>query len=58
LEKSFCANTACRFDHDLRLGMLFGYTESFASGRRIQISGPLLMPWKFVIVRMGELAAE
>jgi ubiquinone/menaquinone biosynthesis C-methylase UbiE len=30
------------------------YTEKLSDGRRIQLSGPLLMPWKFVIVRMGE----
>lgn len=28
------------------------YTERLADGRRIQLSGPLLMPWKFVTVRM------
>jgi ubiquinone/menaquinone biosynthesis C-methylase UbiE len=29
------------------------YTERLADGRRLQISGPLLMPWKFAIVRMA-----
>ena len=29
------------------------YTEKLADGRRIQLSGPLLMPWKFLVVRMG-----
>jgi hypothetical protein len=30
------------------------YTEKLESGRRLQISGPLLMPWKFVLLRKGE----
>lgn len=29
------------------------YTERLADGRRLQLSGPLLMPWKFAIVRMA-----
>ena len=29
------------------------YTETTASGRRIQLSGPLLLPWKFIALRLG-----
>ncbi len=30
------------------------YTRQLADGNRLQCSGPLLMPWKFVAVRMAE----
>lgn len=30
------------------------YTRRLADGRRLQLSGPLLLPWKFVGIRMGE----
>jgi SAM-dependent methyltransferase len=30
------------------------YTQRLASGLRLQFSGPLLLPWKFVGIRMGE----
>lgn len=30
------------------------YTRRLEGGRRLQCSGPLLMPWKFVAVRMGQ----
>ena len=30
------------------------YTRKMADGHRLQVSGPLLMPWKFVAVRMAE----
>ena len=29
------------------------YTERMSSGRRLQVSGPLLMPWKFVLIRVA-----
>lgn len=28
------------------------YTELLANGRRLQLSGPLLMPWKFIVIKM------
>ena len=34
-------------------GQMGTYTERLADGRRIQLSGPLLMPWQFVLVRLG-----
>ena len=30
------------------------YTRRLADGRRLQTSGPLLMPWKFIAVRMAQ----
>jgi hypothetical protein len=29
------------------------YTMALADSRRLQCSGPLMMPWKFVAVRVG-----
>jgi hypothetical protein len=31
------------------------YAEVFESGRRLQSSGPLLIPWKLVLVPLGDL---
>jgi hypothetical protein len=32
------------------------YTEKLADGRRLQISGPLLMTWHFISARRGDFS--
>lgn len=64
--RSFCKKRGCRelvaqdFEIDLDLevppaGAGMGtYTRRLVDGHRLQFSGPLLLPWKLVGVRMGE----
>jgi len=59
-----CAARGCRefivddFEIDVDLPQpprgMGTYTQLMADGTRLQRSGPLAMPWKFVAVRMGE----
>lgn len=62
--REFCEARGCRefvtrdFEIDIDLpepkaGGMGTYTRTLADGRRLQFSGPLLQPWKFVGVRMG-----
>jgi len=62
--RSQCEARGCRafasqdfeIDVDLPRPTKYGmttYTEALPNGRRLQFSGPLLQPWKFVGVRMG-----
>jgi len=62
--RSYCEDRGCKqfvsqdfeIDIDLpppeKVGMTT-YTRMLADGKRIQLSGPLHMPWKFVGIRMG-----
>lgn len=60
--RQFCEDRGCRefvsrdFEIDIDLprpasGGLGTYTERLADGRRLQFTGPILQPWKFVAVR-------
>lgn len=62
--REFCEARGCRefvsqdFEIDIDLprpesGGLRTYTERLADGRRLQFTGPIPQPWKFVAVRMG-----
>lgn len=62
--REFCEARGCRgfvsrdFEIDIDLprpstGGLRTYTERLVDGRRLQFTGPLLEPWKFVAVRTG-----
>ncbi len=35
-------------------GHMDTYTQRLADGTRLQCSGPLLLPWKFIAVKMGK----
>lgn len=62
--RGFCESHGCRefvsqdFEIDIDLprpasGGLRTYTERLADGRRLQFTGPIHNPWKFVAVRTG-----
>jgi SAM-dependent methyltransferase len=61
--RKFCEDRGCQefiardFEIDIDLPKTTDgrgtYTRTLADGRRLQFSGPLLMPWKFVAIRMG-----
>jgi SAM-dependent methyltransferase len=62
--RAFCEARGARdffvqdFDIDIDLPMpqdmgMGTYTEMLANGRRLQFTGPLLQPWKFLAIRMG-----
>ncbi|MGA7991379.1 MAG: class I SAM-dependent methyltransferase [Thermoanaerobaculia bacterium] len=63
--REFCENHGCRefiaedFEIDIDLPKTTDgrgtYTRTLADGHRLQFSGPLLMPWKNVAVRMGDV---
>lgn len=63
--RSFCERHGCQeflsepFDIDIDLprpasGGLGTYTERLADGRRLQFTGPVHLPWRFVAARMGD----
>ena len=63
--RAFCESHGCHefrsqpFDIDIDLprptsGGLGTYTERTADGRRLQFSGPVHLPWRFVAARMGD----
>jgi SAM-dependent methyltransferase len=63
--RAFCESRGCRqfasqdFDIDIDLPRpqkygLTTYTQTLIDGRRLQFTGPLLQPWKFVGIRMGD----
>lgn len=62
--RKFCEDRGCRefiardFEIDVDLPKTTDgrgtYTRTLADGHRLQLSGPLLMPWKFVAIRMGD----
>jgi len=63
--RSYCEERGCKefliqdFDIDIDLPPLetkgFGtYTQTLADGRRLQFTGPVYEPWKFVAIRMGD----
>ena len=63
--RALCDEHGCRefrsapFDIDIDLpppasGGLGTYTERLADGRRLQFSGPVYLPWKFIAARMGD----
>lgn len=63
--RSCCEERGCRefivqdFDIDIDLprpeSRGFGtYTETLASGKRLQFTGPVFEPWKFLAIRMGK----
>jgi hypothetical protein len=63
--QSYCEKRGCRefiskdFEIDIDLAPPddrgFGtYTRALADGRRLQFTGPIFEPWKFVAIRMGE----
>jgi ubiquinone/menaquinone biosynthesis C-methylase UbiE len=63
--QSFCEARGARevltqdFQMDVDLpkpaaGGLGTYTELLADGRRLQFTGPIFQPWKFIAVRMGD----
>ena len=62
--RTFCQSRGCKefvtqdFEIDVDLARpesrgMGSYTQTLADGKRLQFSGPLLLPWKFVGVRMG-----
>jgi ubiquinone/menaquinone biosynthesis C-methylase UbiE len=62
--REFCEARGCQefasedFEIEIDLprpdsGGLRTYTERLADGRRLQFTGPIAQPWKFVAVRMG-----
>lgn len=62
--RAYCEKLGCKqfesqdFDIDIDLPLpekyaMTTYTKTLADGKRIQLSGPLHMPWKFVGIRMG-----
>lgn len=64
--RAFCEAHGARqfvtrdFDIDIDLPKpqtrgLTTYTETLADKRRLQFTGPLLQPWKFLAIQMGEL---
>jgi len=63
--RAFCEMHGCRefraqpFDIDIDLprpdsGGLGTFTQTMQSGRRMQFTGPVYLPWMFVAARMGE----
>jgi SAM-dependent methyltransferase len=62
--QSFCEKLGCRdfvsrdFEIDIDIPQKTKgrgtYTQTLADGRRLQFSGPLHMPWKFIGIRMGD----
>lgn len=63
--RAYCEARGCKqfvsqdfeIDIDLAPHETYGmttFTERLADGRRLQRSGPLLMPWKFVAIQMGD----
>jgi SAM-dependent methyltransferase len=63
--RSYCRRRGCRefitqdFEIDIDLPRPesegFGtYTEMLASGQRLQFTGPIFLPWKFIGIRMGQ----
>lgn len=63
--RAYCEARGCRqfvsqdfeIDIDLPRPPSYGmttHTQALANGKRLQFSGPLHMPWKFVGIRMGE----
>lgn len=63
--RTFCEGHGCHefrseaFDIDIDLprpqsGGLGTYTEQLADGRRLQFSGPVHLPWRFIAARMGD----
>ena len=67
--RHLCERHGCRdfvaedfeIDVDLPRPTVYGlttYTERLADGRRLQFTGPLFQPWKFVAVRVGPNEAE
>jgi SAM-dependent methyltransferase len=62
--RAYCEAKGCQefitqdFEIDIDLkppesGGFGTYTETLSNGRRLQFTGPLLMPWKFIAIRMA-----